>query len=316
MIPTYGSLFAGVGGFDLGLDAAGYECRFQVEYDKNCQQVLNRRWPTVPKWGDIRGVSGAELPPVDLLTFGSPCQDLSVAGKRAGLAGERSGLFHEAMRIVKEMRNATGNQYPRIVVWENVVGALSSNAGRDFGTVISEMAESGAMVVEWAVLDAQYFGIAQRRRRVFVVAVYDPAAAERCPDPLLPVGESVRRNIQTRGTARETVAGTPAECFGNGSYGGWKPADQAVTLSARDYKQGTTVAVYGITDRHAVASEVAVRRLTPVECERLMGWPDDHTLLRADGDEQSDAQRYRQIGNGVASPVAKWIGKHLCPLLA
>jgi DNA (cytosine-5)-methyltransferase 1 len=339
MIPTYGSLFAGVGGFDLGLDAAGYDCRFQVEWDKHCRQVLLRHWPTVPKWDDVRYVNGAELPPVDLLTFGSPCQDLSVAGKRAGLAGERSGLFHQAMRIVKEMRNATGNQYPRIVVWENVVGALTSNAGSDFGTVISEMAESGALVVEWAVLDAQHFGVAQRRRRVFVVAIYDPSSVNRCSDPLLPVGESVRRNPAASRTARETTAETVTECFGNGSYGGWKPANQAVTLMARDHKTATTVAVVALAfdtqfgsnanvfadqsptikatqQSPSIMETSTVRRLTPIECERLMGWPDDHTLLRADGNEQSDAQRYRQIGNGVASPVAQWIGKHLCPLLA
>lgn len=369
---TYGSLFAGVGGFDMGFDRAGYDCRFQVEWDKNCQNILNRHWPDVPKWWDVSEVNGAELPPVDVLIFGSPCQDLSVAGKRAGLDGARSGLFYEAMRIIKEMRDATANTFPRVVVWENVVGALNSNGGADFGAVLDQMAEAGALVVEWAVLDAQHFGVPQRRRRVFVVAVLDPASAGRCPDPLLPVGESVRRDTQARGTARETAAGTPAECFGNGSYGGWKPADQAVTLMARDYKQGTTVAVYGITghvvgrsdtagpngpshtpeggpmftltstDRHAVAfdeyngtvndgthhalragtkqsngvvTESTVRRLTPVECERLMGWPDDHTLLRADGKEQADTHRYRQCGNGVATPVAQWIANQITSIL-
>jgi len=93
MTLTFGSLFAGVGGFDMGFEQAGWDCKFQVEWDKNCKQILNKHWPDVPKWGDVSDVSGAEIPPVDCIIFGSPCQDLSVAGKRAGLEGERSGLF-------------------------------------------------------------------------------------------------------------------------------------------------------------------------------------------------------------------------------
>ena len=103
----YVSLFSGVGGFDLGFDAAGWKCVAQVEWDKDCQQVLARHWPNVPRWGDVSEVCGAELPVADVISFGSPCQDLSVAGKRAGLDGERSGLFHQAIRIIREMRDAT-----------------------------------------------------------------------------------------------------------------------------------------------------------------------------------------------------------------
>jgi DNA (cytosine-5)-methyltransferase 1 len=163
MTLTFGSLFAGVGGFDMGFEQAGWDCKFQVEWDKNCQQILNKHWPDVPKWLDVSDVNGAEIPPVDCIIFGSPCQDLSVAGKRAGLEGERSGLFHEAVRIIKEMRDATNGTFPRWTVWENVAGALSSNNGRDFGTVINEMAKAGACLQEYAVLDAQHFGIPQRR---------------------------------------------------------------------------------------------------------------------------------------------------------
>jgi DNA (cytosine-5)-methyltransferase 1 len=152
MTLTFGSLFAGVGGFDMGFEQAGWDCKFQVEWDKNCQQILNKHWPDVPKWLDVSDVNGAEIPPVDCIIFGSPCQDLSVAGKRAGLEGERSGLFHEAVRIIKEMRDATNGTFPRWTVWENVAGALSSNNGRDFGTVINEMAKAGAHLQEYALL--------------------------------------------------------------------------------------------------------------------------------------------------------------------
>jgi DNA (cytosine-5)-methyltransferase 1 len=209
---TFGSLFAGVGGFDLGMEAAGWTCAWQVEWDKQCQQVLKHHWPDIAKYGDVSDVNGTTITPVDCITFGSPCQDLSVAGKRAGLDGNRSGLFFEAVRIIKEMRDATGSVYPRWAIWENVVGALSSNHGHDFAAVLDSLAEAGALAIEWAVLDAQHFGVPQRRRRVFVIACFDPATADRCGDPLLPVAESLRRDTPAKRTARSTAAGRTAGC--------------------------------------------------------------------------------------------------------
>jgi len=360
MKPTFGSLFAGVGGFDMGMEQAGWDCKFQVEWDKNCQHILNRHWPDVPKWGDVSTVSGTEIPPVDCIIFGSPCQDLSVAGKRAGLEGERSGLFHEAVRIIKEMRDVTNGAFPRWAIWENVAGALSSNAGRDFATVINEMAEAGAVLQEFAVLDAQHFGVPQRRRRVFLVACFDSATAFNCPNPLLPVSESVRGDSAKGKSKGQAVTSETSAGFGSGSFGGWKETDTAITLSARDHKGRNTLAVEGFTSsssalrpspqshhaqmfiaeitstpvaydeyndsinetHHALRAgtkqstgvlepTMAVRRLTPLECERLMGWPDDHTRWKADGTEQADTHRYKQCGNGVASPVARWIASHI-----
>jgi DNA (cytosine-5)-methyltransferase 1 len=164
------SLFSGVGGFDLGLEAAGWECVAQVEWDKHCQAVLAHHWPDVPRWSDVSEVSGYDLPLADVVAFGSPCQDLSVAGKRAGFDGKRSVLFYEATRIIREMREASGGQSPTWVVWENVGGALSSSDGRDFAAVLDELADLGAVDIAWRVLDARWFGVPQRRRRVFVVA--------------------------------------------------------------------------------------------------------------------------------------------------
>lgn len=214
MTHTFGELFAGVGGFDMGMEDAGWSCAWQVEWDKQCQQVLRHHWPDVPKYGDVSTVSGYDLAPVDCITFGSPCQDLSVAGKRAGLNGNRSGLFFEAVRIIKEMRDATGSVYPRWAIWENVVGALSSNHGHDFAAVLDSLAEAGAVAIEWAVLDAQHFGIPQRRRRVFVISCFDPATAARCPDPLLPVSESLRRDTPAKRTAREATPRSAAYGLG------------------------------------------------------------------------------------------------------
>ena len=208
------SLFSGVGGFDLGLEAAGLTCVAQVEWDKDCQQVLAHHWPHVPRWGDITDVHGADLPPADVVAFGSPCQDLSVAGNRTGFVdGGRSNLFHQAIRIVKEMRHATADQYPTFVVWENVVGALSSNDGRDFAAVLDAMADCGALDICWRVLNAQHFGVPQRRRRIFVVA---DLAGERAGQ-ILAEPPSVRRDTdkgqdQRQSAADESGSGTDDDC--------------------------------------------------------------------------------------------------------
>ena len=439
------SLFSGVGGFDLGLENAGMKTIYQCEWDKHATRILERHWPTVPRWGDISTLTGKEIlshgTPPDVVAWGSPCQDLSVAGKRAGLEGERSGLFHEGIRIINELRKETNNEYPKISIWENVAGALSSNRGADFGVIIDEMAKAGAMVIEWRLLDAQHFGIPQRRRRVFCIAIFNPSTASLCPSPLLPVGESLRGDTAKGKPKRKSAASQVADSVGTsftpssfanytegigtlrsngGDLGGGSETliaepmlsfdtqfgsnanvfeDQSPTLKAsqaapsvaypidtrnalRDpdkydaqNRQGLGIGEDGdpmatLTSTHvnAVAydeyndsinethhalragtkqstgvllegevagtlrsggaggvpssrgehlvteSTMAVRRLTPLECERLMGWPDDHTRYKADGTEQADTHRYKQCGNGVASPVAEWIGKQLMKL--
>jgi DNA (cytosine-5)-methyltransferase 1 len=520
------SLFSGVGGFDLGLEAAGMETVFQCEWDKHATNILERHWPHVPRWGDISTLTGKHIlnhaPVIDVVAWGSPCQDLSVAGKRAGLEGARSGLFHEGVRIIKELRKETNNEYPRISIWENVYGALNSNRGADFGVILNEMAEAGSLVQEWRVLDAQYFGVPQRRRRVFLISVFDSATAARCPDPLLPVSEGVQWHPSTSHQARQTTPGEVGSSLASGSQWPAGANEQGVlrqsisskwskgssgpsgdecinmvvgSLAARDYKgvgnqyvdegkvivepftkskrpqtstddetwvanqpnptlnafdQGdtrTTTAIvfensyrdaariaedgitqtltskmgtgggntpmvaipiqdgrdiekhqnglgvadegapsytidqtgaqaiaYGLqgnmigrqdhngpqgagishpddpmfsltsTDRHGVVqydgynqrlyeddvsvtirigrdssdfiaqaaqTTMAVRRLTPLECERLMGWPDGWTATKADGTPQTDTHRYKQCGNGIASPVAQWIAQQL-----
>ena len=212
------SLFSGVGGFDMGLENAGMQTVFQCEWDKHANTILNKHWPHVPKWEDVSTLTGEHIlskaPVIDVVAWGSPCQDLSVAGKRSGLEGERSGLFHEGIRIIKELRKETNGQYPRISIWENVVGALNSNRGADFGIIIDQMAEAGALVIEWAVLDAQYFGVPQRRRRVFVIAIFDPVLAERCPETLLPVAESLPGHLAKGKPARKSAATTLTESTG------------------------------------------------------------------------------------------------------
>ena len=183
---TIGSLFAGIGGFDLGFERAGFTTTWACEIDQKAQAVLRLRFPHAKLHDDVCQIGAHNLEPVDVVTFGSPCQDLSVAGKRAGLAGERSGLFHEAVRVIRECRAAYGK--PDFAIWENVPGAFSSNGGRDFAAVIDALVNIGARDVAWRVLDSRFFGVAQRRRRVFLVADFGGERAEQ----VLALAEGVR----------------------------------------------------------------------------------------------------------------------------
>ncbi|EAF5283160.1 DNA (cytosine-5-)-methyltransferase [Listeria monocytogenes] len=188
---TLGSLFDGSGGFPLGGLISGITPVWASEIEPFPIRVTTKRLPFIKHYGDISTMDGSKIEPVDIITFGSPCQDLSIAGKRDGLDGKRSSLFYEAIRIVKEMRCATDGKKPRYIVWENVPGAFSSNKGEDFRCVlegichikdetlsvpkIDKWKQAGTMVgdhfsLAWRVLDAQYWGVPQRRKRIFLVA--------------------------------------------------------------------------------------------------------------------------------------------------
>jgi len=188
---TLGSLFDGSGGFPLGGLISGITPVWASEIEPFPIRVTTKRLPFIKHYGDISCMDGSKIEPVDIITFGSPCQDLSIAGKRDGLDGKRSSLFYEAIRIVKEMRCATDGKKPRYIVWENVPGAFSSNKGEDFRCVlegichiedetisipkIDKWKQAGSIVgahfsLAWRVLDAQYWGVPQRRKRIFLVA--------------------------------------------------------------------------------------------------------------------------------------------------
>lgn len=159
--PTVGSLFAGIGGFDLGFEQAGFKTVWQVEIDPVCRQVLADQFPHAKQYIDIRNCL-SELAPVDVIVGGFPCQDVSNMGKRKGLAGKRTGLFFDAVRIIEAIK-------PQRLVLENVPGLFSSNDGKDFQTVIQSLAQCG-YVGFWRVLDARYFGVPTARRRIFICA--------------------------------------------------------------------------------------------------------------------------------------------------
>lgn len=318
MTLSFGSLFSGVGGFDIGLERAGWNCLWQVEWDKHCQQTLKYHWSDIPKMEDVRDVKGASLAPVDVITFGSPCQDLSTAGRRAGLQGARSGLFFEATRIIKEMQDATDGTFPRWTIWENVAGALSSTGGADFGAVLTEMGELGAHLSEWAILDARHFGVPHRRRRVFLISCFDSAAARRSPDKILSLRESRERNPASNGQKGKTNPALFASGIDElgGEVGHLKPIifshTQSMDIQAStEFSPTIRTGGQGMAICYEQEGKTITRRLTPIEVERLMGWPDNHTLHRADGKTNSDTTRFRMCGNGVVAPVATWVAQQI-----
>lgn len=349
---TVGSVFAGIGGLDLGLERAGMSVAWQVENDPKCRKILRRHWPDAHLLGDVTDVRTPGA--VGVVCGGFPCQDVSVAGKRRGLAGSRSGLWFEFRRLVDEIA-------PRWVLVENVPGLLDSHGGRDLGTVLGGLAELG---YGWAyrVLDAQYFGVAQRRRRVFIVG----RRGGYCPPEVLFEQESLYRDSPPKRRPRQTApAGPrggapvsppiaqalPTKWRGDPHEGTdtvlfrkaqksrdpdgperWEEAGYANTLDsfgdtagvvafniypssgqgARLEASQTTksnaldaTALSRSTERGTRIVDGWPRRLTPVECERLQGFPDGWT------DGLSDTARYEKLGNAVTVPVAEWIGRRI-----
>ena len=227
------SLFAGVGGFDLALERAGVKVVASVEIDKKAQDVLRRHFPNSTIFGDVTGVTGEQLiaagfePRGGIITGGFPCQDLSVAGKRAGLAGKRSGLFWEICRILDETGSET-------IILENVPGLLSSNNGRDMAVVIEALVERGYRV-GWRVLDAQYFGVPQRRRRVFIVGCLRDSG--RTPEEILNISQSRAGYLEAskskgKDTPRKTATRIGVGGFREGSFGQFVDSDNSATLKA------------------------------------------------------------------------------------
>ncbi len=442
---TLGSLFDGIGGFPLCAEISGIIPVWAAEIDPACVAVTKYHFPEMQHYGDVSKINGAKIPPVDIITFGSPCQDLSVAGKRKGIKHEekgddettRSGLFVEAIRIIYEMRRATNGRYPTFLVWENVAGAFSSRNGRDFQAVLEEitkadipMPASGrwasagvvrgrGICVAWRLFDAQYWGVPQRRRRIYLIGSFGSDCAEK----ILFKQDGVQRYLTPREAERKATtadAGKRAEsdcrifdCRGNGDgmtsptitagHNSRVPDFSTVvcepTIAIRDpsavcYAIGNgqvdntrlshktdaldcmhdqKIVMYNISSMASNAmqsdnphsgiyeTQIArtidrnggdprcntfawvVRRLTPLECERLQGYPDYWTVLPKIEDmseseydffikvylldkqirgqavkklptrEQfvrwynkldSDGTRYRQLGNSLAIPCA------------
>jgi DNA (cytosine-5)-methyltransferase 1 len=368
-------LFSGIGGFHLGFERAGYEVTsYFSEIDQHAIAVYKHQFPTSTYVGSVTNVRGADLPRIDLITFGSPCQDFSLAGKRKGMEGERSSLILEAIRLIRECQ-------PRVFVWENVKGTFSSNAGEDLAAILQEFTNIGGYRLEWQLLNTSWF-LPQNRERIYLVGY--STTTKRSWRGVFPIGENNGATIKLQG--QRIPANTILQRYeagANGTYigerelasqikqigtkldsnGGTQPyqqdrvydADGIVpalnrgksdliiktnytskalneTIENSDLVEGEPQALdlYNrvarsesptLTEPHHNSLRMfdgyRIRRLTPIECERLQGFPDNHTAFgNYDGvvKPMSNTQRYKQCGNAVTVDVVAAVAKNCLPL--
>lgn len=368
-----GGLFSGVGGFELAWTQLGHEVAWMCEWDAKARKVLEARFPGVPIYPDVRDLDPAEVDAVDVLTGGSPCQGFSVAGTRSGLEHSESQLFRDYIRIMEGL----AKRGLRYAVWENVPGVLSitnDDGERTFEHVVTALAGGTEPVrfpadkrwntglasgrgraVAWRVLDSRYFGVAQRRRRLFACVAFGDSCEDRAGRALLAVSEGVRRDSSSskqkgKGAPKRVAAGAGGKSdagvretlvdFGRTSDRIRIDACTAATLQSGGGGAGANTGLYMVPQieepyclqgtminraekngpggfgwhrgvsytLHTMdASFIAgpaygVRRLTPVECERLQSFPDGWTEPAG-----SDSARYKAMGNAVTVNVVRWI---------
>jgi DNA (cytosine-5)-methyltransferase 1 len=292
---------SGIGGIDLGFERAGFAASFQCEVNTFCLSILEKHWPTVPKATNIKGISNATIPYSEVWAGGFPCQDVSLAraGKRDGLKGTRSGLFHEFARLIGEGR-------PRVVLLENVHGLLNSHKGQDFAVVIHALAELG-YAVGWRVLNSKNFGVPQSRQRIYIVGCYQDRSG---PAKILFESECSSGDASASEAAEEESLSPFKRIIRTAS--GERPVVQAIAYclcacSARH--TGTDWSRTYISYPHLGKA----RRPTPDECEGIMGFPKDWTIPTEVKykEDDLDSLRYHALGNAVTPPVAEWLAKRI-----
>lgn len=291
ILGTINSFFAGIGGFDLAFEQSGFKTQMQCEINSFCNQILDRHWPNVRKEKDINDIDSESVPETDVWCGGFPCQDISLArgaSVRLGLQGKRSGLFYRFAELINKMM-------PEVVIIENVGGLFTSNKGRDFGVILQTMSSMG-YAIAWRLLNSRYFGVPQSRTRVYLCCwkanpykaakvMFDKDGAAR------PANE--RLDFITEESKPNEYPKVPKVAY---------------CLAASSGRHTGTD-----WSRTYVVNQTGVRRLSPVESERLQGFPDNWTLPNddSDSDENIDTLRYTAIGNAVTIPVVKWIAKRV-----
>lgn len=367
----HASFFSGVGGLDLGFKRAGIHTTSLCEFNPYASAVLAERFPGIPNFGDITKLTAEEIPDAEIWSGGFPCQDLSIAGKRAGFAGSRSSLAFKFLELLGDM----GERSPRWIVLENVAGLFTSNEGRDFIRLIHEISERGYANLSWRILDAQHFGVPQRRKRAFIIAsrvgsdcaqevLFEPesgcghshAGAQISHPAASGIGSSLARgggNRESDSAAANThrmreIAGVGSRLEHLQELEGEGEQAYAFRKSARVSGPGTgetwvadgkantlnTFDVGDIRTTHAVIQAYSIREdakagnfsATPLQVAGTLGalWPgvqSSHAQAFIIGTQGGgadellpqglDNHRYRVIGNGVAAPVAEWIGRRL-----
>jgi DNA (cytosine-5)-methyltransferase 1 len=314
---NYLSVCSGIEAATVAWNSIGFEPIGYSEIDKFCCDLLKQKYPQTPNYGDINGHSKWEIrKPIDILIGGTPCQSFSLAGLRKGVDDPRGGLVYRFCELVRDRK-------PRWIVWENVQGVLSSNGGRDFGSFIRSLAEFGYHFC-WRVLDAQHFGLPHRRKRVFLVGhhsnrssgykvLFEQGSLSRIHQKRqngeaiasktkrsndCPFCES-KNSLDPKKTGCVSCSAwvkSPVSCISDGAHMGGG-------LNGQDYNSGRII----------VQPDGKVRRLTPLEIERLMGFPDNYTNIPG----AKDGNRFKAMSNSMCVPVIKWIGERIkmfdCP---
>jgi len=310
---TFFDLFAGVGGFRLGMEKAGHTCVGSCEWDKYSRETYKKNFGSYPEYDDAKDLHPQSLPHFDVLCAGFPCQAFSIAGKRMGFEDTRGTIFFEIARIAKEKR-------PSYLFLENVKGLLSHDSGRTFATIISTLDEMG-YDAEWQVLNSKYF-VPQNRERIFIIG---HLRGERSRQ-VFPIGDFDSEDdkqkpkkivgiVNDRGNLRGVEKAT---CIDSNYWKGCDNHAQRTMIckpvltpdreekrqNGRRFKEdGEPAFTINTQDRHTLHDGLRIRKLTPVECERLQGFPDGWTS------GVSDTQRYKQMGNAVTVPVVEYIAK-------
>lgn len=347
----YMDLFSGIGGFALGLRQAGieFEEHWFSEIDKNAINIYKKHFPNAKELGDVRAIRDFSGIKADIITFGFPCQDLSIAGKRRGLAGARSGLFFEAMRIIRELK-------PQYFIFENVKGLLTNNRGADFVRCLQEIADIGLYECEWQLVNTSWV-LPQNRERVYFVGRLGGRAGAKI-FPLFSGGEKadglqgqytntitregytkkrqasyviesqqfhkVRQINQTEKNHQQDRVYSPegiSPALNTVGEGNLEPKIVCPVLTPdrivkrqngrRMKENGEPSFTLTAQDRQGIDDGQAIRKLTPLECERLQGFPDGWTEYGADGKKMSDSARYKALGNAVTVNFPRMIGEKL-----
>tara|TARA_R110002051_G_scaffold296226_1_gene362264 strand:- start:26 stop:943 length:918 start_codon:yes stop_codon:yes gene_type:complete len=299
-------MFSGIGGFDLALRNLNHTIVGACEIDRYARQVYGRHFPGIKIYENATTIKPEELPDFDILAAGFPCQAFSIAGKRRGFADTRGSLFFEIARVAKEKR-------PSILLLENVKGLLSHDKGNTFKTIINTLDEIG-YDAEWQVLNSKYF-VPQNRERIFIIGHF---RGERTRQ-IFPLGESSEqynkscREAQSQGqrfSSKYTGALDANYYKGHDNHGARtliytaqvnKNMKQKIQTRDDTWTLSTSAKDFGVME------DQRIRRLTPVECERLQGFPDNWTKYDNNGKEISDTQRYKMCGNAVTVPVIEYI---------
>jgi DNA (cytosine-5)-methyltransferase 1 len=345
----YGSVCSGIEAATAAWHPLGWRPSFFSETDTFPRAVLKAHYPDVSLHGDFTTIQDGEYDPIELLVGGTPCQDFSVAGLRKGFAGDRGNLTFEFVRLAERL-------HPRWIVWENVPGVLSSGGGRDFGSFLGRLAKLGYGFA-YRVLDAQYFHLAQRRKRVFVVGhlgdwrraaavLFERESLSGHPAPRRETREGIAHDVAPsltdsgRGVERTGESFDTTQITSKANRCNPQAGDlchplaagvhaPAIAFNGRmdpvfgdipgaiDTDGGSQCVAFSAKDHGADAMDDlsptlrAVRRLTPRECERLQGFPDDYTLIAYRGKPAADGPRYKALGNSMAVPVMRWIGERI-----